>query len=93
MFREAAGRAMLKQEHREHQQAAGEDDRHDAGLVDAQRQELARAAVDAPAANVLGGLRRDAALPLGDGDDGDDDRDEQERQQQQFFDARLRCRE
>ena len=68
-------------------QAAGEDDRHDAGLVDAQRQELAGAAVDAPAANVLGRLRRDAPLPLGDGDHRHDDADEQDDQDEQLFQA------
>ena len=46
-----------------------------------QRQVLAGAAVDAPAADVLGRLRRDAPLALGDGDHADDDGDEQDDQQ------------
>ena len=69
------------------QQAAGEDHRHDAGLVDAQRQELAGAAVDAPAADVLGRLRRDAPLALGDGDDRHHHGDEQDDQHDQFLEA------
>ena len=63
---------------RKHQQAAGEDDRHHAGLVDAQRQVLPIAAEHAPAADVLGALRRDAPLALRDEDDAGDDADEQQ---------------
>jgi len=54
-------------------------------LIDAQGEEVARAAVDAPAAHVLGGLRRDAALGLGHGDDADDDADEEEHEDDDFF--------
>ena len=56
-----AGQA-LKDERGKHQQAAGEDDRHDAGLIDPQRQILPGAAEDAAAADVLGALRGNAPL-------------------------------
>ena len=61
-----AVRGPLENHLREQQQAAGEDDRHHAGLIDPQRQVLARAAVDAAAADVLGALRGNAPLALGD---------------------------
>src|SRR5262249_18153055 len=76
-----------EQEERQHEEAAGEDDRHDARLIDAERQELARAAEDAPAANVLGRLRRDAALALGGGDGPDHHGGEQDEQHHQFLEA------
>jgi hypothetical protein len=46
-----------------HQQAAGENDRHDPRLIDPQRQVLARAAIDPPTPYMLGTLRRDPPLP------------------------------
>src|SRR5205823_1679990 len=46
---------------------------------------LPRAAVDAAAANVLGRLRRNAALALGNGHDRDHHRDEETDQHEQFF--------
>ena len=52
-----------------------------------QRQELAGAAEDAPAADVLGRLRRDAPLPLGDGDDGHHHGDEQDDQHDDLLEA------
>lgn len=47
---------------REHEQAAGEDDRHHARLVDSQGQVLAGATNDAATADVLGAVGRDATL-------------------------------
>src|SRR5262249_39731740 len=67
-------------QHGDHEEASGEDNRHDAGLVDPQRQVLTGAAVDAAPANVLGRLRRNAPLPLGDRNNGDHHGDEQQDQ-------------
>ena len=80
---------VLEHHRREQQQAAGEDDRHHAGLVDPQGQVLARAAVDAPAADVLGALRGNAALSLGDEHHADDHAHEQHGEDQQRFHADL----
>src|SRR5207245_6582630 len=55
----------VEHEERQHQQAAGEDDRHDAGLVDAKRQKLAGAAMEAPSPTVFWRLRRSAAGCIG----------------------------
>ena len=74
---------------REHQQAAGEDDRHHAGLVDPQRQVLPRAAVDPAAADVLGALRGDPPLALRDEHHAGDHADEQHGQHEQRLDAEL----
>src|SRR5262245_1359376 len=91
---EVVGPAVLKrlghhpeEKHRDQQEAAGEDHGHDAGLIDAQRQPLLGAAVDAPAAHVLGRLRRDAALSLGDGDDRDHDADEEHNEHDDFLES------
>ena len=73
----------------EQQQAAGEDDGHDAGLVDPQGQVLPRAAVDAAAADVLGALRGNAPLALADEHHAGDHADEQHDQHQQHFHAHL----
>ncbi len=62
----------------DHQQAGGEDDRHDARLVDAEREELAVATHHASASDVLCGLNRNLTLSLRDRDDADDDRDEED---------------
>ena len=71
------------------QQAAGEDDRHDARLIDPQRQVLPRAAVDAAAADVLGALRGNAPLPLGDEHHAQHHGHEQHDQHQQRLHADL----
>ena len=55
---------------REEQDADGEDDGDDAGLVDAQRQERGAALVHAPAADAAGVLDGDAPLAFLDVDDG-----------------------
>ena len=80
-------RRLLKTNDGKHQQAGGEDDRHDARLVDLQRQVLPGAAEDPPAADVLGRLRRDAPLALGDRDHADDHGDEQHDQQHELLEA------
>ena len=64
-----APRRHLRQGDREQQHRRGEDDRDDAGHVDAQRQVGALAAVDLAPHHPLGVLHRDAALPFGDVDD------------------------
>ena len=63
--------------HREEQDADREDDRDDAGLVHAQRQERGATLVHAPAADAAGVLDGDAALALLDVDDDRDGRDGQ----------------
>ena len=66
---------------REEQDADREDDRDDAGLVDAQRQEGRAALVHAPAADAAGVLDRDASLALLDVDDDGHDHDRQDDEQ------------
>src|SRR5262249_34469985 len=48
--------------HGEHEQAAGENNRHDAGLVDFERHVVSSAAEYAPSANVLGALHGNPPL-------------------------------
>ena len=72
---------------REEHQRLGEDDRHDAAVVHAERQVLALPAVDPAAAGVLGLLDRDAALRLGDQDRPGDDEDERADQEDDLADA------
>ena len=57
-----------------------EDDRHDAGIVDLERQEGGLAAVDLVAADLLGVLDGDFALRLRDGDGAGDDGEEEKEQ-------------
>ncbi len=72
-----------------HQQAAGENDRHDAGLIDAQRQVLPGAAIHAPAAHMLGALRGNAPLAQRDKHHARHHGQKHHGQQQQHFDAQL----
>ena len=76
-------------DHGEHQQAAGENDRHDAGLVDLERHVVLGAAEHAAAANVLGALHRDAPLAERDKHDARDNGHEHRRQHDEAFDAEL----
>ena len=71
------------------QEAAGEDDGHDAGLVDQHGQVLPVAAEDAASADVLGALRGDAALPLADEHDAHHDADKEQDEHEYFFRAHL----
>ena len=63
---------------REQQDADGEDDGDDAGLVDAQGQERGATLVHAPAADTAGVLDGDAPLAFLDVDDGGDRGDAQD---------------
>ena len=85
---ESAGQPA-EDHHREQQQTAGEDDGHDAGLIDAQRQVLASSAVDPAAADVLGALRGNPPLPLADKHDAGDHADEKHDQDQEHVHAQL----
>ena len=60
---------------------------HHAAVIDAQGQVLACAAIDAPAAGVLGLLDGDSALRLRDQDGGADDEDERRHEEQDLADA------
>src|SRR5262249_47384670 len=80
---------VLEDNHREHQQAAGEDNRHDAGLIYFERHVIARAAEDTAATNVLGALHRNASLAEGDEDDTSDDRDEHSGENDQVLNAQM----
>ncbi len=71
----------VREEHREVEDGAGEDDRDDAGLVDLERDVGALAAVHPPAHHPLGELDRDAPLALLDEDDGHDHADRQQQEQ------------
>lgn len=77
-----------EKELREKQKAARENDRHDAGLVDAKRQILTASAVDLTPANVLRALRRNTSLSLGDENDGEDDEEEEDDEEAEGFDAK-----
>ena len=68
-------------QHRQQQHRAGEDDRHDAALVDLQRDVGVLAAVHPPPDHSFGELHRDA--PLGELDTHDRDDDQQADDDQQ----------
>ena len=64
---------------REKHQRLGEDDRHDAAVIHAQRQELPAVRRTPAGRGVLGLLDRNAALGLGDEDRPRDDEDKRQR--------------
>ena len=68
---------------REEQDGLGENDRHDARIVDLERHVLRLAAVDLAADDALGVLDADLALRLGHGDDRRDDENQEQTQQDQ----------
>src|SRR6478735_6297462 len=78
--RDVRGREVGRQLVREQQDADREDDRDDAGLVDAQRQEGLTARVHPPAADAARVLDRDPALAFLDVDDHADREDGHDRE-------------
>ena len=67
---------------RKHQDGLGEDDRHDAGIIDAQRHERRAAGIHLAPDRALGVLHGNFPLRLGDGDDAGDHHRQQQNQQQ-----------
>src|SRR5262249_55144332 len=76
---------VLENHHGDHQQAAGKNYRHDAGLVEPQREVLPLATEYAPATNMASRLRRNAPLRLGNGNHAENDANKQRDQNQQRF--------
>ena len=80
-------RKHTEEPRRDHEQGAGENDRHDARLIHFDRQVLTHTAHDAAAADVLRTLGRNTALTKRDEHNARHDGEEQERQHEQVHET------
>ena len=81
---------LTDQGRREGQHRAGKNDRHHAGVVDAQRHVAVLAAIHLAPHDPLGGVDRDLTLPLCQGDRSGHDQEEEEGQAHQVKDGETR---